>query len=248
MKTIGTTYQTMVCLGLAAAAGLMAQPPAGMRGGFGFGAISNRVITGAPFSATQTTQSQQTLANGNQIQHQQQEKIYRDSQGRVRTDTTFTPPASSGQDPRTVTTIFDPVAGYVYRLNAANMTVVQRPIPQPPPTGSNAPKSGPRGAAQGAQVQTQDLGTQAINGVVATGTQTTTTIPAGAIGNTEALEIVRTRWVSTALQIPVQVTVTDPRSGNRAMNLINIVQAEPDASLFQIPAGYTVTTGGRRGR
>jgi hypothetical protein len=37
---------------------------------------------------------------------------------------------------------------------------------------------------------------------------------------------------------------SDPRFGEMVMQLTNIAQAEPDASLFQVPSGYTIKTGG----
>ena len=86
-----------------------------------------------------------------------------------------------------------------------------------------------------------------INGVSATGTQITETIPAGAIGNAQAIQVVRITWISTELKVPVQIKTTDPRFGNTDMELTNIVQAEPSASLFVVPAGYTTQQGGGRG-
>jgi hypothetical protein len=32
----------------------------------------------------------------------------------------------------------------------------------------------------------------------------------------------------------------DPRSGESSYRLLNIVRAEPDSTLFQVPADYTV--------
>ena len=51
------------------------------------------------------------------------------------------------------------------------------------------------------------------------------------------------------LKVPVMVKTTDPRFGTSQTQLTNIVRAEPDPSLFQVPAGYTVTKerGGMRG-
>ena len=37
------------------------------------------------------------------------------------------------------------------------------------------------------------------------------------------------------------VVEMDPRFGTSQTQLTNIVRAEPDPSLFQVPAGYTVT-------
>jgi hypothetical protein len=91
------------------------------------------------------------------------------------------------------------------------------------------------------------LGTQVINGVSATGTQLTETIPAGAIGNAQAIQVVRITWISTDLKVPVEIKTTDPRFGNTDMELTNVAQTEPSASLFVVPAGYTIQQGGGRG-
>ena len=236
------------------AAGLLAQgppPPGGGRGfgGGGFGGRDARVlgggpggavVTGAPYSAVEIVQRQQTLANGNQISTRTQTNAYRDSQGRVRTEETLTPPPGSSEQARTVITIFDPVAGYRYTLDPSTMTARQSGLP-PARNGANsrpAPPTPPN-------VTTTNLGTAVINGVSATGTQLTETIPASAIGNAQPIQIVRTTWVSTDLKVPVQIKTADPRFGTTDMELTNIAQAEPSASLFVVPAGYTIQQGGR---
>ena len=113
------------------------------------------------------------------------------------------------------------------------MAAAGGPGRQGPPPGS-----GPRAGT----TQTEDLGTQTINGLIATGTRVTQTIPAGAIGNQQPILIVRETWTSTALKVPVQIKTTDPRFGNTTMQLTGVVQAVPDPTLFQVPADYTVTT------
>ena len=233
------------------AVGLLAQappPPGRGHGGFGprfdmmsVGPGSKTPVLGAPYSAVQTTQMQQTLAGGNLISRQEQSKVYRDSQGRVRVERTRSGPAASNGQPETVAAIFDPVAGYSYILNPAKMTAIKMPVPQHngPQTGAG-PHPGGRFGGAGAQVQTDSLGTQTVNGVSATGTRRTETIPAGAIGNQQPIQIVRETWISTDLKVPVMIKSSDPRFGDMVMQLTNIAQAEPDTSLFQIPAGYTI--------
>jgi hypothetical protein len=230
---------------------LPAQAPplrGGGPGGFGprfdmmsVGPGSKTPVLGAPYSAVQTTQMQQTLAGGNLISRQEQSKVYRDSQGRVRMEHTRSGPAASSGQPETVIAIFDPVAGYSYVLNPSSMTAIKMSVPQhngPP----NGPGTHPRGhfGGVGAQVQTDSLGTQTVNGVSATGTRRTETIPAGAIGNQQPIQIVRETWISTDLKVPVMIKSSDPRFGDMVMQLTNIAQSEPDASLFQIPNGYTI--------
>lgn len=226
---------------------LMAQGPRdrgfGMRGhGFG-GSFSRTPVTGAPYSAVETVQTQQLLANGNQISHADQSKVYRDSQGRTRTERTITPPAASGQQPFTAITIVDPVAGYRYELNPSTMTAVQMPLPPPRTSAGNGPRPAPPSGAGQPTLATVNLGTQTVNGVPATGTQVTETIPAGAFGNAQPIQVVRITWISTALKVPVQVKSSDPRFGTSDLELTSIVETEPAGSLFVVPSGYTVTTG-----
>jgi hypothetical protein len=86
----------------------------------------------------------------------------------------------------------------------------------------------------------EDLGTQTIEGVSAIGTRTTKTIPAGQIGNERDIEIVDERWYSTELQAVVMTRHSDPRSGATVYRLTNINRAEPDRSLFEVPAEYAL--------
>lgn len=225
---------------------LMAQGPRnrefGMHGhGFG-GSFSRTPVTGAPYSAVETVQSQQLLANGNQISHTDQSNLYRDSQGRTRTERTITPPAASGKQPFTEITIVDPVAGYRYQLNSSTLTAIQMPLPQPRTPSTSTPPSRPAGAGK-ASIVTTSLGTQTVNGVTATGTEVTETIPAEAFGNAQPIQVVRITWISTDLKIPVQVKSSDPRFGTRDLELTSITETEPTASLFVVPSNYTVTAG-----
>ena len=246
-----------VAIALMAGGALLAQGPRGGRMGFGgpgFETMGGRsllygaTVTGAPFSAVQTTVRQETLADGNSIQRQEQTKVYRDSQGRVREEMTWS--AADGQGSRTMVTISDPVAQTVRRLNPQNKTYSEMAMPQQQAGGPGARMAGRlRSAENSANVVKEDLGTQTMNGVAATGTRVTRTIPAGAIGNEQAIQIVRETWVSPDLQIPVMVKVTDPRFGTETTQVTNITRAEPDAALFQTPAGYTAARvhGMRRG-
>jgi hypothetical protein len=247
--------KNILCVLPLVAVTLFAQGPRGGGGGFGgpggfagrgpgilgAGPGSRTPVTGAPYSATETLQRQQNLANGNQISKKEQSNVYRDSQGRIRTEETITPPASSGKAAFTIVTIFDPVGGFLYALDSSTMTARQTPLPQfngaPPPARPARPMP--------PNVTTADLGTLTVNGVAAKGTQLTETIPAGAIGNTQPIQVVRVSWVSNDLKVPVQIKTSDPRFGNTDMELTNIVQSEPSASLFIVPAGYTVQQGGR---
>jgi hypothetical protein len=98
----------------------------------------------------------------------------------------------------------------------------------------------PSGYVGGGTANTEDLGTQVIEGVVATGKRTTTTIPAGAIGNEQPILIVSEQWSSPDLKVIVMTKHSDPRTGETTYRLMNIVQTEPARSLFEVPADYTL--------
>ena len=98
--------------------------------------------------------------------------------------------------------------------------------------------AGPAGA-QGAASK-EDLGEQVIEGVTAKGTRTTTVIPAGAIGNELPITVTSEEWFSPDLKVLVMTKHADPRSGETTYRLTGITRGEPDASLFDLPAGVTI--------
>jgi len=93
----------------------------------------------------------------------------------------------------------------------------------------------------------ESLGTQEIEGVKAEGTRTTLTIAAGAIGNEQPIDVVSERWYSPDLQMVVMSKHSDPRFGESSFKLTNINRSEPAATLFQIPADFTIKEGGPAG-
>jgi hypothetical protein len=93
---------------------------------------------------------------------------------------------------------------------------------------------------KGMEPKTESLGTKTIESVQVTGTRSTSTIPAGTIGNDQDLNIVRETWYSPDLKLVVQSTQSDPRFGVTTYTLKNIQQGSPDVILFQVPANYTI--------
>jgi hypothetical protein len=244
----------------------MGRGPGGPGGFPGGGAV----VTGAPYSATEVVQSSETLADGNIIQRKRSSNVYRDSSGRVRTEETITPDASTGKAPFQRVTILDYVAGKRYELDSSTMIAHESPLHAPParpanatatagtggPMGRRGPNGGAAGTAGSGTAQSEalrpnvvrtTLSPQTINGVFSEGTQHSETIPAGAIGNTKPIQTTRIQWVSKDLRVPVKIQSSDPRFGTNTMDLTNIVTAEPSSAMFVVPAGYTVKAGGGPG-
>ena len=205
-------------------------------GGLGHDGME-QVVTGAPYSGTLIEQRQQTLADGNQISVKSETKVYRDAEGRVRKEVTRT--MRSGET-KTFVMLFDPVAGFAARLNPETLTAEKHGIP---PQGAKARhRATPSEGEDASNVSTEDLGSKSIEGLAATGKKVTRTIPAGEMGNSEPIKNVREVWTSTLLKVPLSVTSSSPAFGTSTAQLTGISQSAPDATLFQIPSNYQVST------
>jgi len=215
------------------------------RGHFGGEFFSaGKVVTGAPYSAQAVAEHTQVLADGNTIHTTTTVNVFRDSQGRTRREQEIRavgPWAAEG-GPRRMISIGDPVGGSIYILNPKNQIARQMPFPARSAERSNAARP-ERATTENANVATESLGTQVINGVTAQGTRTIRTIPAGQIGNQAPMVITIERWYSPELQTDVMRKETNPQFGETTFQLTNLVRTEPQASLFQVPSNYTIKSG-----
>lgn len=216
--------------------------------------FSGRTVTGQPYSADEKTQSVQTLADGTRITNTTTTRVYRDSQGRMRRETTL--PALPGQSkPHEMISISDPVSGANYTLDPESKTAHQMPamvlaaeMKMRAETEARVHQMqaiGPvtsevRIVSSGATgiMKHEDLGTDVVEGVSATGSRDTSTIEAGEIGNDRPITITNERWMSPELQMEVKSVHSDPRMGETTHTVTNINRSEPDASLFQVPSDY----------
>ena len=210
--------------------------------GWGFnpgGLMRGKVVTNEPYSGVGVTTSMRTLSNGTNINNAECLKVYRDSSGRTRRE--ITPKSSTCSSTPQSIVITDPVAGVEYSINAQNSTYREHKVT--PPAAGSMTTTGSR-PTNPDSVQTS-LGTEPIPGtsLTAEGTKTVTTIPAGQRGNSQAIVTTSIRWYSPDLQIVIQSSRTDPRTGNTNYQLSNVSTAEPAASLFQLPSGLTEQQG-----
>ena len=104
--------------------------------------------------------------------------------------------------------------------------------------------AGGRGMLQPARVvqdaKEESLGQKVIDGVLADGKRVTTVLPAGSIGNQQAITVLSEQWFSPDLEILVTTRHSDPRTGETTYSLSNITRGEPAAGLFDVPAEYTI--------
>jgi len=219
--------------------------------------IPGKTVTGAPFSATITTDITHTLADGNSIHRTITANVARDSQGRTRREMTLPAMAllgPSAQPAKHAIFINDPVAGTSYMLRPEKK--VANAMPARGGNGKGRQGPGAQGQMRGElgfgqrfknEETTADLGTQVINGISAQGTLITRTIRAGEIGNEKPIVMTTERWYSPDLQIYVSIKRSDPLIGDTTVQYTNIQRQEPDAALFQVPSDYRISQGPARG-
>ena len=239
---------------------------AGFVGGFIGAGDVQKPLTGAPYSATANTEITQVLADGNRIVNKTSAFVARDSQGRTRREESLGSIGPLAVNGPKLAFITDPVSksNYILDLNNQSATVIKtdgiatakQVVTNGPGTVvqrkvfvSRAPAGGEEqrivvlnSANDSSQVKTESLGTQIIGGVAAEGKRTTRTIPAGQIGNERPLQITSEVWTSPDLQIVVLSKRNDPRFGETVYSLSDIKRAEPDASLFEVPSNFKVTS------
>lgn len=228
---------------------------------------------GAPYSATITNESIQTLSDGTRITQTITGNVARDSAGRTRQDAPLPAIGNlSAADAPHLVFIQDPVSQTSYTLNLTDKTA--RKMPAMPaniatsgamagggkvlmqmsdsvPPGGLPPGPPQEGmmmqrtiiAVDQGKAATEDLGSQTMEGVQVTGMRTTRTIPAGEIGNDRPITIVTEVWTSPDLKTIVYSKRTDPRMGEQTFQLTNIVRTEPDSSLFTIPSDFKIVEG-----
>jgi hypothetical protein len=113
--------------------------------------------------------------------------------------------------------------------------------------GSISVLPGVPGETSPSNVTTESLGADTMQGLSVLGTRVTRTIPAGQIGNAQPILIITDKWYSQDLQIEVKTVHSDPRTGTTTTTVTNLSRNEPNPSLFTVPPGYTIATGGRGG-
>jgi hypothetical protein len=155
-------------------------------------------------------------------------------------------PIAPGSTPAEVESHAKLAAEEVAKARTASPNSPPPPPPPPPPLPGAPGSKAFEEQTAGRGVVTENLGQQTVEGVNATGTRSTTTIPAGAIGNLQPIKIVAEQWVSPDLQVLVLTKHSDPRSGDTTYRLQNIVRAEPDRSLFIVPPDYSLKESGIR--
>jgi len=204
-----------------------------------------RLVTGAPYSALGTSQTVTTLPDGNRIVRQNTIRLWRDSDGRTRSE--FSLSSIGGPRPlelnTTVTVIDDPAVRERYMMQSTGRVAVTMPIVPCRVSGGLEPDLSvgpPRPPGLPMKVSAPvKLGMRKLDGETVAGSRVEATIPAGAIGNEQPIKMSAEQWYGKDLQVVVEATYRDPRTGETKYKLSDIHRDEPDAKLFRVPDDYT---------
>lgn len=209
-------------------------------------------VLGKPLSAIEERHSEQIMNDGSRVDHPSSGLFYRDEQGRMRVES------------QTKFVIYDPVAGFIYSADVRTKTyrkfsvqsglsvsvvVVEdgtwiassAAVPGAKPGAPAGNEAAANSESEGGNTKavSEDLPSAVVNGIRARGSRLTTTIPAGTVGNDRDLKAINERWYSDDVKVLLRSSSSDPRFGSVKYELTNISQTPPEASLFQLPQGFT---------
>jgi len=231
-------------------------------------------VKGVPYSAEIVTEMNQTLADGNRISRRTTGRVYRDGEGRIRREEdrqNGTVAISIVDGVAGASYRLEPETRIAWKTSSEATTAIMKEVEakrRDEQHRMEAERAAERSAPAGGEVHARTaapplpppppppgeadirnagvLERKTMEGIVVEGRKNTSTIPAGQIGNEQPITITSEEWRSPDLNVLVMTHHTDPRMGESSYRLTNIVRGEPDPSLFQVPAGYTIKETGIR--
>jgi len=230
MKTLP---KVMLACGLLSLAGCAAvaqtQPSACAPAGKNHGLMGVTTRSGCPLSAVIETEDVLTTADGTRIQTKSRTLVYRNSSGRIRYET-YAPADRLGSERLAMIIIYDPDAGFVYRLE---------PHPEldrvAPAQGSTVRPNPPAAPVLKSQPVLEQLGTREMEGLMATGRRSTIAVLPSADGNDPEMTWVTEDWESPETGILLLQTMSNSLGHESVIRVTNLQLGERDPSLFQVP-------------
>lgn len=198
----------------------------------------------APFTLTLQTEWVKTLYDGGTITSVNQRRIARDAKGRIYQERWFLVPKNGKIESRMTTIqISDPNAHTHYNCfplekpQTCQLTTFLPSTSAVYQTQGHPP--GPLPDDAGTVIH-EDLGKQFISGVETSGTRDATIYNPGVFGNDRKVTVEREFWYSPQLGINLLSKRSDPRFGTQTFTVTNLVLADPDPKLFELPDGFKV--------
>lgn len=227
------------------------------------GLLDDVLVKNNPLAAVFESETVQMLANGTTTVRRVTTKIHRDKAGRTRREQIFYPdgtvPAAGATAP--MISVYDPVARYGYSINPQARAAERYKLPPVLLPGAPFDNKIPLNIeilrndnSQSGTVKKytlekpllEPLGKQTITGVEADGWRVIFKVPAGAIGNASPIETIYEMWIALDLRMLVKLVAKSPLGGEHTLRLTSIDRAEQSRSLFEVPAGYSMSEMGVR--
>jgi len=199
---------------------------------FRFPTPTIQVMVNAPYSGQEKIEHTLGTTKGVARPTLLDQKVWRDSQGRIRIEKAFGPNAP------TVVEIQDPVAGYIYIMDDITKVVHRIKVTISPQKNLEEVTTRTVPASVAAISTLEDLGTQTMDGLSVHGTRRIYNYPAGSRGNKAAFTSTRDYWYSPDLNLIIRTVTTDPRSGGETEGVTNLSRDEPDPAKFVVPVDY----------
>jgi hypothetical protein len=226
-----------ICYGQAAGSARM--PP-------DYGGVNVRIagvfvtpVPNAPFSATVDIVSKQKLPDGSLNVRTTVAHIARDSAGRIYNERRALVSAAFRGEPTLLSAhIYDPTTHLNTFLDPFSHLARQSVFVQARQTAAIDPTLGPH--AGGMLTKQEELGEQTIGNTLLRGIKKVWTVPATMSGTGAAVEIVDQYWYSPDLSVYLIVQHDDPRTGEQIVAVKDVNRAEPDTSVFAVPARYRI--------
>lgn len=199
-------------------------------------------VPNAPFSAVVDVQRTVIRPDGTAFNLKSIHEIARDGRGRIHNERRSLVPANSTDSPElNHIHLYDPQTRVSTEIDVRKRTFYTRTMNHPP---STVPLTVRYGSPSGTVPQNdfskeEDLGSQEIEGVQARGVRETQVVPAETSENGKEITVTDEYWYSDELRINLVMKHSDPRVGTTTVRVTQIVRAEPDSALFEIPEGYS---------
>lgn len=201
---------------------------------------------GAPFSGVVHVERSSIQPDGSVVALHTIREIGRDSRGRIYNEARQLLPPSNTETPAVLSVhLYDPQTRVSTMLDPQQRTFWTRTVNRPPATVPPLMLATPTGGTlpQSEFARQEDLGVKDLDGVSAHGVRQTQTIPGD---NGKNITVTDEYWYSEELRINVVVKHDDPGKGKVTLRVAQITRTEPDASRFEIPAGYSPAGAGQQ--
>lgn len=205
-------------------------------GGAGGRGIFVPLVVGEPFHAKITAEFKRLLADGTTVSEKSFDVVARDGMGRLYREDRGVVPANSDREPPLLRTfVYDPKTAQITICNLGRSTCRLASFnPSAHPVEEVAGLS-PDGNST---LTRENLGKKKIDGLEVQGTRETRLFKSGSEGNNRPMVQTLESWYSPQLQIDLEVTREDPRSGRQSYEVTELKMGEPAPDWFAMPSGY----------